>query len=50
MATVARTHNKSIGLVPDIECYNVCEEGWNGHITISLVKFINEGKGMPKQF
>ena len=39
-----------IGLLPDIECYSVCEEGWNGHITISLVKFINEGKGMPKQF
>jgi hypothetical protein len=39
-----------IGLVPEIECYNVCEEGWNSHITISLVKFINEGKGMPKQF
>ncbi len=39
-----------IGLVPGMECYNVCEEGWNGHITNSLVKFINEGKGMPKQF
>ena len=22
-----------IGLVPEIECYIVCEEGWNGHIT-----------------
>jgi len=39
-----------IGLVPGIECYNVCEEGWNGHITNSLVKFINEGVGHPKQF
>lgn len=39
-----------IGLVPEIECYTVCEEGWNGHITKSLVKFINEGKGMPRQF
>ncbi len=39
-----------IGLVPGIECYDICEEGWNGHITKSLVKLINEGKGMPKQF
>ncbi len=37
-----------IGLVPGVECYNDCEAGWNGHITDSLVKFINEGKGMPE--
>ena len=37
-----------IGLVPGVECYNDCEVGWNGHITNSLVKFINEGKGMPE--
>jgi len=39
-----------IGLVPEVECYDVCEEGWNTHITMSLAKFINEGKGMPKKF
>jgi hypothetical protein len=37
-----------IGLVPGVECYEDCEVGWNGHITNSLVKFINEGKGMPE--
>jgi len=37
-----------IGLVPGVECYNDCEAGWNGHITGSLVKFINEGKGTPE--
>ena len=37
-----------IGLVPGVECYNDCEVGWTGHITQSLVKFINEGKGMPE--
>ena len=37
-----------VGLVPGVECYNDCEVGWNGHVTISLVKFINEGKGMPE--
>ncbi len=36
-----------IGLVPGVECYNDCEAGWNGHITNSLVNFINEGKGEP---
>ena len=37
-----------IGLVPGIECYSDCEAGWNGHITNSLVKLINEGKGTPE--
>jgi hypothetical protein len=36
-----------IGLVPEIECYEVCEKGWNGHIN-TLEKFINEGKGLPE--
>lgn len=37
-----------IGLVPGVECYNDCQVGWNDHITNSLVKLINEGKGMPE--
>lgn len=32
-----------IGLVPEVECYDVCEKGWNGHIH-NLEQFINEGK------
>jgi hypothetical protein len=36
-----------VGLVPDAECYKDCEVGWTEHATVSLVKFINEGKGMP---
>ena len=36
-----------IGLVPEIECYDVCEKGWDGHIN-TLVNFINEGKGLPE--
>lgn len=35
-----------IGLMPQLECYNVCEKGWDGHIN-TLVKYINEGKGFP---
>ncbi len=36
-----------VGLVPEVECYDVCEKGWNGHID-TLAKFINEGKGLPE--
>jgi hypothetical protein len=28
--------------VPSAECYEDCEVGWTEHITVSLVKFINE--------
>lgn len=36
-----------IGLVPGVECYEVCEKGWDGHIN-TLEKFINEGKAIPQ--
>jgi hypothetical protein len=36
-----------IGLVPEVECYEVCEKGWNDHID-TLLKFINEGKGLAE--
>jgi len=34
-----------VGLVPQLECYEVCEKGWNGHIS-TLERFINEGRGL----
>ncbi len=37
-----------VGLVRGVECYDDCEVGWNGHIAGSLVKLINDGKGMPE--
>jgi hypothetical protein len=37
-----------IGLVPGIQCYEVCEKGWDGHVTKSLVSFMNDGKGNPQ--
>lgn len=37
-----------VGLVPGVECYKDCEVGWDGHVTNSLVKFINEGQGIPQ--
>jgi hypothetical protein len=36
------------GLVPEVECYNDCETGWNGHVKGSLLAFINENKGQPQ--
>ena len=35
-----------MGLVPEVECYEACEKGWDGHITKDLEKFINEGKAL----
>jgi len=37
-----------VGLVPGIECYDVCEKGWNGHIN-TLLKLIDEGIGLSEQ-
>lgn len=36
-----------IGLVPEVECYDVCQKGWDGHIN-TLFTFINEGKGLAE--
>jgi len=37
-----------MGLIPDCECYGDCKIGWTEHVACSLVKFINEGRGMPQ--
>jgi len=36
-----------IGLVPEIECYNGCVNGWNQYIKDSLFKLLTKGKGEP---
>ena len=36
-----------VGLVPEVECYEQCNAGWNRHITGSLFKLITEGTGQP---
>lgn len=41
---VMMTHR---GLVPGIECYGNCEEGWNFYVAKSLLQFLTEGKGLP---
>lgn len=35
------------GLIPDYECYQVCNDAWNGYIHNSLKNFIETGKGNP---
>jgi uncharacterized protein Usg len=35
------------GLVPEYECYNVCNDAWSGYIQGSLQSLITTGKGKP---
>jgi len=36
-----------IGLVPDYECYSICEDAWTNYIHTSLHDLIVTGKGQP---
>jgi len=35
------------GLVPSLDCYEVCEQGWDYFFVNSLSAFLDTGKGMP---
>lgn len=35
-----------IGLIPGLECYEICEKGWN-YFLGSLKNYLNSGKGSP---
>ncbi len=37
-----------VGLVPALECYGACSEGWSFYIKDSLRKLIITGKGKPE--
>ena len=38
-----------IGLVPEVECYDMCIKGWDQYIKGSLFKLITEGTGQPQK-
>jgi hypothetical protein len=38
-----------LGLTPDVECYDVCDQGWTFFIHESLLKWLNENKGDPHE-
>jgi hypothetical protein len=42
--TVTMTH---LGLVPAVQCYELCTKGWNFYITESLRKLLRENQGVP---
>ncbi|MDH5178061.1 MAG: SRPBCC domain-containing protein [Gammaproteobacteria bacterium] len=35
------------GLVPTLECYEVCERGWDYFFVISLKEYLDTGEGSP---
>jgi hypothetical protein len=35
------------GIVPEIECYDSCVNGWDQYVKGSLFKLLTEGKGLP---
>lgn len=35
------------GLIPDVECYDMCVKGWDQYIKGSLFKLLTDGKGTP---
>ena len=36
-----------VGLVPEYECYDICQNAWNTYIQKSLYGLITTGKGQP---
>ena len=36
-----------VGLVPNVECYESCVQGWDQYVKGSLFKLLTEGKGTP---
>jgi hypothetical protein len=40
-------HFSQIGLVPEYECYDICQNAWSTYIQESLRSLISTGKGQP---
>jgi len=35
------------GLIPTLDCFEICKEGWDFFFVTSLKQYLNEGKGSP---
>ena len=35
------------GLLPSLNCYEICKEGWDYYFVNSLKKYLDTGKGLP---
>ena len=40
-------HFRHLGLVPEVECYDVCSNAWSEYLQQSLLPLITKGKGKP---
>ncbi len=40
-------HFEHEGLTPQLECYQICEDGWGHFLKTSLNKLVETGKGEP---
>ena len=38
------------GLVPSLDCYDVCENGWDFFLRRSLTELVEDGKGAPYRY
>ena len=38
-----------IGLIPEVECYDMCVKGWDQYVKGSLFKLITGGTGQPQK-
>jgi hypothetical protein len=41
---ISLTHK---GLIPSLDCFEICKEGWDYFFVTSLKKYLNKGKGLP---
>lgn len=42
-----KLHFTHVGLMPSLDCFDVCSDAWSGYISNSLRKLIETGKGQP---
>jgi hypothetical protein len=45
--SVTRLHFEHDGLIPELQCYRICERGWSHYLKTSLKKLVETGKGEP---